>query len=129
MTSVSNGRFRRRAFCFVHRFPQLAHGDHAVVLRIPELQLKTPDDFKRMPRRSWSVMQFWHVQHGFLKTIKRNTGVYVVNMMVPDIACDPLHHWIHYHMARRRQSRVYVGPVVILPELSARKIMLTVEQV
>jgi len=53
----------------------------------------------------------------------------MMHMMVADIRRKPMHHRAHFHKTGRRQRSIGIGPIMIFPEGSLRKIVLAIEQI
>ena len=75
-------------------------GDHPVFVLIPQAGLKASNDVTRRQACRHRALQLGDRRHGFGSTIKWNTHIQVMDVVITNIAGKPLHDLVEAHIAR-----------------------------
>ena len=81
---------------------------------------------KRSRRRG---LQFRQRRHDFGQTVKRNPCVQVVDVVIADVAREPVHHRTSIEIAGGVQSGKHVVPLRTLTQVDLREIVLHIKQI
>ena len=68
--------------------------DHPLGFHIPNFQPQTTNDFDRIERGSLGCLQLGNILANFRQPIEWDSGVQMVNMVIPNIGRKPAHNQI-----------------------------------
>ena len=75
----------------------LPQRNHPSLIGIPELEPQAAPHFHGIPGSCRNGLEFRDAAHGFAQAVERNPGVHVVDVVVADVAREPVHDRVHDH--------------------------------